>query len=88
LVSTRIFGSWSVGWLGLAECDRQLNAPFSAGFVAVEEQRIVGTVPLLEFDIDAMRDRSPWICGMVVRPAYRGMQIGWRLLGSLGDVRQ
>jgi GNAT superfamily N-acetyltransferase len=51
--------------------------------VAVEVHRVVGAAQLHEFDIDAMRERSPWICGMVVRPAYRGMQIGRRLLEAL-----
>ena len=70
-------------WLRLAKRDCQLNAPFSAGFLAVEGHRAVGTVQLHEFDIDEMRDRSPWICGMVVRPEYRGMQIGRRLLEAV-----
>jgi predicted N-acetyltransferase YhbS len=70
-------------WLREAERDYRLNTAFSAGFVAVDRGRAVGTVQLHEFDIDAMRDRSPWVCGMVVRPEYRGMHIGRRLLDAL-----
>lgn len=67
-------------WLREAERDCRLNTVFSAGLVALNEHEAVGTVQLHEFDIDAMRDRSPWICGMVVRPEYRRMQVGRRLL--------
>lgn len=67
-------------WLRLAERDCRLNTKFSAGFVALDGDAAVGTVQLHEFDIDAMRDRSPWVCGMVVRPEYREMKIGRRLL--------
>jgi GNAT superfamily N-acetyltransferase len=40
-------------------------------------------VQLHKYDIDAMRDRSPWVCGMVVAPGYRSLGIGRRLLGAL-----
>ncbi|HYW28912.1 MAG TPA: GNAT family N-acetyltransferase [Gaiellales bacterium] len=66
-----------------AEEDSRLHAPMSAGFVAVEAGRAVGVVQLHEFEIDAIRDRSPWVCGMVVRPEYRGMGVGRRLLAAL-----
>jgi len=70
-------------WLREAERDCQLNTAFSAGFVAMDRHEAVGTVQLHEFDIDVMRDRSPWVCGMVVRPEFRGMQVGRRLLEAL-----
>jgi len=70
-------------WLREAERDCQLNTAFSAGFVAMDGHEAVGTVQLHEFDIDVMRDRSPWVCGMVVRPEFRGMQVGRRLLEAL-----
>ncbi|GAC1396780.1 MAG: hypothetical protein NVSMB52_10380 [Chloroflexota bacterium] len=70
-------------WLREAERDCQLHTAFSAGFVAMDDHEAVGTVQLHEFDIDAMRDRSPWVCGLVVRPEYRGMQIGRQLLEAL-----
>ncbi len=30
-----------------------------------------------------MRDRAPWVCGMVVLPEYRGRDVGRRLLQAL-----
>ena len=70
-------------WLREAERDSRLHLPTSAGFVAVDGDRAVGTVQLHEFEIDAIRDRSPWVCGMVVLPDYRGAGVGSRLLAAL-----
>jgi len=70
-------------WLREAERDSRLHLPTSAGFVALDGDRAVGVVQLHEFEIDAMRDRSPWVCGMVVRPDYRGAGVGSRLLAAL-----
>ena len=70
-------------WLREAERDSRLHAPMSAAFVAVGAGRAVGVVQLHEFEIDAIRDRSPWVCGMVVRPEYRGMGVGRRLIAAL-----
>ncbi|HEY0389548.1 MAG TPA: GNAT family N-acetyltransferase [Gaiellales bacterium] len=72
-------------WLREAEQDSRLHLPTSAGFVAVDGSRAVGTVQLHEFEIDAVRDRSPWVCGMVVRPQYRGAGVGRRLLAALEE---
>ena len=57
--------------------------PTSAAFVAVAGDRAVGTVQLHEFEIDAIRDRSRWVCGMVVRPEYRNAKVGHRLVAAL-----
>src|SRR5436309_2525670 len=70
-------------WLREAERDSRLHLPTSAGFVAMDGERAVGTVQLHEFEIDAIRDRSPWVCGMVVSPEYRGAGVGRRLLAAL-----
>jgi GNAT superfamily N-acetyltransferase len=70
-------------WLREAERDSRLNLPTAAGFVAVHGHRAVGTVQLHEFELDSIRDRSPWVGGMVVRPKYRGAGVGRRLLAVL-----
>jgi predicted N-acetyltransferase YhbS len=50
-------------------------------FVAVDEAgAAVGAVALGEFDLEEIRDRSPWIMGMIVRPDLRGHGIGRELL--------
>ena len=42
-------------------------------FVAVDGPgRAVGAAGLGEFDLAEMRDRSPWVLGMVVQPDCRG----------------
>jgi GNAT superfamily N-acetyltransferase len=43
----------------------------------------VGAVGLGEFDIEERRDRSPWVLGMVVLPAWRRLGIGRMLLARL-----
>ena len=72
-------------WLREAELDSRLHMPTSAGFVALDGDRAVGVVQLHEFEIDTIRDRSPWVCGMVVRPDYRGAGVGSRLLAALEE---
>jgi len=70
-------------WLREAERDSRLHSPTSAAFVALDGDRAVGVVQLHEFELDDMRDRSPWVCGMVVLPEYRGAGVGNRLLAAL-----
>lgn len=70
-------------WLYQAEQDCRLNTVYSAAFLARDGHRAVGIGQLRAFDIDSMRDRSPWIWSMVVRPEYRGRQIGRRLLEAI-----
>jgi GNAT superfamily N-acetyltransferase len=70
-------------WLVEVERDSRLHLPTSAAFVAIDGVRAVGTVQLHEFEIDAVRDRSPWVCGLAVRPEYRGAGVGRRLLSAL-----
>jgi GNAT superfamily N-acetyltransferase len=43
----------------------------------------VGVVGLGEFDQEDLRDRSPWVLGMVVDPAWRGQRVGETLLSEL-----
>ncbi len=70
-------------WLREMEQDARLHTPTSAAFVALDGDRAVGIVQLHEFEIDEMRDRSPWLCGMVVRPEYRGAGVGAGLVAAL-----
>jgi GNAT superfamily N-acetyltransferase len=70
-------------WLREAERDCRMNTVFSAGFVALSDGEPVGTVQLHEFDLEQMRDRWPWVCGMVVKPEYRRRGVGRLLLEAL-----
>jgi GNAT superfamily N-acetyltransferase len=70
-------------WLREAELDSRLHLATSAGFVALDGERAIGVVQLHEFEIDAIRDRSPWVCGLVVKTEYRGMGVGRRLIAAL-----
>jgi GNAT superfamily N-acetyltransferase len=72
-------------WLREAAEDCRLHVPTAAAFVALDGRRAVGVVQLHEYEIDAMRDRSPWVCGMVVHPAFRGAGMGRGLLRALDE---
>lgn len=53
-------------------------------WVAVDEAgEAAGAVGLGEFDVTERRDRSPWVLGMIVRPASRGRGAGRLLLSRL-----
>ena len=43
----------------------------------------VGVIGLGEFDQEDLRDHSPWVLGMVVDPAWRGLRVGQALLSEL-----
>jgi len=85
------WSEWGIGlpdeeyqrWLRLAAEDARLNSTFSAAFVALDGNVPIGVVQLHESDIKEMNDRSPWVCGMIVKPDYRSRGIGRRLLGAL-----
>jgi GNAT superfamily N-acetyltransferase len=53
-------------------------------FVAIDSSgQAAGAVALGEFEPDEIRDRSPWIMGMIVRPELRGRGIGRLVLQTL-----
>ncbi|MGH9171046.1 MAG: GNAT family N-acetyltransferase [Acidimicrobiales bacterium] len=55
-------------------------------WVAVDEAGgAVGVVGLGRFDVEERRDRSPWVLGMVVRPAGRRQGVGRLLLDRLAE---
>jgi len=87
-IAWREWGAWQAPgererWLREMELDSRLHTAMSAAFVALHGDRAVGVVQLHEFEVDAIRDRSPWVCGMVVLPDYRGAGVGSRLLAAL-----
>jgi len=43
----------------------------------------LGAVGLGEFDTEELRDRSPWVLGMIVRRDCRGMGVGSLLMAQL-----
>lgn len=70
-------------WLALAEHDARTHSACAAGFVALHDGRVIGSVSVHEFDMEELRDRSPWVCGMIVAPDARGGGVGAALLGHL-----
>jgi GNAT superfamily N-acetyltransferase len=53
-------------------------------FLAVsEEDQVLGGVSLVPVQHSELRDRGPWVQGMIVRPDRRGQGVGTLLLESL-----
>jgi predicted N-acetyltransferase YhbS len=49
-------------------------------FVALEDGRLVGSVSLLEDDLDGWEDLTPWLASLYVIPERRGQGLGTRLV--------
>lgn len=70
-------------WLDIAQADSRSHSTTSAGFVVFLGVVPVGAVQVHEFDIPDLHDRSPWVCGMVVKAEHRGCGLGGKLLEAL-----
>lgn len=58
--------------------------PFS--LVAFEDTLPVGSVSLVESDLDSHSHLSPWVASLVVWPEYRGRGIGWQLMERIEET--
>jgi chloramphenicol 3-O phosphotransferase len=58
-------------------------------WVAVDDRgEVIGVVGLGEYDLEEIRDRTPWVMGMVVRRDRRGAGVGRRLLDTLSATAE
>jgi GNAT superfamily N-acetyltransferase len=72
-------------WIGNVrrEAGRE-GLPFT--LVAVDDDgAVTGVVGLGEYDQEDLRDRSPWVMGLVVAPEGRGRGVGRALMAELGE---
>lgn len=49
-------------------------------YIALEDEKVIGTYALLRNDINSRQDLFPWLACLYVDPAYRGKSIGKQLL--------
>jgi len=49
-------------------------------YVAIENEKIIGTYALLRNDVNSRQDLFPWLACLYVDPTYRGNSIGEQLL--------
>ncbi len=56
---------------------------FEAAFVVRDGGKPVGSCLLVRHEIDEARDLSPWLAGLVVEPACRGLGIGEGLVRTV-----
>ncbi|MCX2738460.1 GNAT family N-acetyltransferase [Pontibacter anaerobius] len=63
--------------------------PLPAAFVALEGDKPVGSVLLIESDgVDALPDLKPWLAALYVLPEYRGQGVGKLLVQALEQHAQ
>ena len=74
--------------LSMEDCLRG-KAPFPAWFTAMEGERIVGGVGVIENDFHDRKDLSPNVCALFVEPDFRGRGIAGALLDlACGEMRR
>jgi len=56
--------------------------------VALDDDDVIGSVSLLENDHDDIRDYSPWLASLYVRPDQRGRGLGIGLVRRCEDMAQ
>ena len=54
--------------------------PRSDDLVALENERLLGSVTLVENDMETRRDLSPWLAGLFVWPEFRRKGVGTTLV--------
>lgn len=54
--------------------------------VAFEDTLPVGSVSLVECDLESHAHLSPWVASLVVWEEYRGRGIGWQLMERIEEV--
>jgi GNAT superfamily N-acetyltransferase len=80
-------GSQAQWTQGLSE--RTLRDQIPTTYVAVEQGRPVGSVTLVEHDMEIRLDLSPWLAGVYVQPQSRRHGVGSALVGhALGQVQR
>lgn len=56
--------------------------------VALDDDQLLGSVSLLENDHDDIREYSPWLASLYVRPSSRGTGLGVELVHRCEDIAQ
>ncbi len=67
--------SWTDGLRSRTNRDR-----IPTTYVALGDDQLLGSVTLVAHDMDTRRDLSPWLAGLYVVPAHRGMGVGSALV--------
>jgi N-acetylglutamate synthase-like GNAT family acetyltransferase len=49
-------------------------------YVAIENEKIIGTFAILRNDINSRQDLTPWLACVYVDPAFRGRGLGGQFL--------
>jgi N-acetylglutamate synthase-like GNAT family acetyltransferase len=49
-------------------------------YIAIENEKIIGTFAILRNDINSRQDLTPWLACLYVDPAFRGRELGGEFL--------
>ena len=66
----------------MADC-LKASGPVPQWFVAVDGERIIGGLGLIENDFHDRKDLTPNVCALFVEPEYRGQGIAGQLLNTV-----
>lgn len=67
--------SWTEG---IASRTRRDSIPTT--FIALDGVELMGSVCIVEFDMDTRKDLKPWVAGLLVAPEYRKQGVGSALM--------
>ncbi|HEY8568509.1 GNAT family N-acetyltransferase [Microbulbifer sp.] len=61
----------------------EVAVPIPSTFVAVDNEEVIGSISLLERDMDIDEPWTPWLANLFVRPDYRNQGVGRQLIEYL-----
>jgi GNAT superfamily N-acetyltransferase len=68
-------------------CETQSDVP--RFYLAIEDNKIIGSYALLRSDLNSRQDLFPWFACLYVEPDYRGKNLGTQLQNhAINEVRQ
>jgi len=62
------------------------DAPIPSTVVAIENDELMGSASLVEYDLDSRKALSPWLASVFVGPEFRRRGVGGRLIQQIAET--